>query len=385
MSTRVQWSLVLVTVLGLCVPGSAGAAEAVNDSYSTPRTTPLTISAPGVLANDDCDVCVVVSVDGIFFEGQISFGPDVEGQDPRPDLNSGSGATLTVNSDGSFTYDGSAVASGVDTDSFSYQAEDSRGLSTTASVNITLTEPPANTAPVANDDLYSVELGSVLTVSAPGLLGNDTDADGDPLTVSLVNGEAPSFGSPVPLSHGDLTIQADGSFSYTPDAEAQAGVDEGFTYTASDGTDSSNSAVVGISLTESTTGDTVVRVTFDDVGFVTLDSEIGRSGLDQLDFGAAFGTLAQVGGAGLPPTTGALVLRNTDAASGAEARDVMKGCERMALVAQAQPAKYDLVVEVHSATPGTSFSQGGDGEVIVEVSETRIKCWTARATQGGSS
>jgi hypothetical protein len=283
-----------------------------------------------------------------------------------------------VSSNGSFTYDGSAVSAAVTTDSFSYQAEDSRGLSAEATVTITLTEPPASSPPVANDDLYSVELGSVLTVPAPGVLGNDTDADGDPLAVALVNGSEPSFGSPVPLSHGDLTIQADGSFTYTPNLEAVAGADEGFSYTASDGTSSSNSAFVGISLNASTTGDTVVRVTFGDVGFVALDSEIGRSGIDQLDLGAAFGSVAQVGGANLPPTTGALILRNTVAASAADAREAMKGCERMALVAQAQPAKYDLVVEVHSATPGTSFSQGGDGEVLVEISETRVKCWTDR-------
>jgi hypothetical protein len=380
MKTRAQWSLVLILLLSLCVPGTVRAAETVADSYSTARTTTLAIAAPGILANDDCTACVVASVDGTFFEGQISFGPTPPGGDPQPPLASGSGASLTAHSDGSFTYDGSAVPSGVNTDSFTYQAQDDRGLSTTATVTITLTEPPANFAPEANDDLYSVELGSVLTVPAPGLLGNDTDADGDALSVSLVNGVAPTFNSPVALSQGDLTIQADGSFTYSPNPGAVAGTDESFTYSATDGTDPSNSATVGISLTESPTGDTVVRVTFDDVGFVTVDAEIGLSGLDQLDVGAASGTLAQVGGGGLPPQTGALVLRNSAAAYASDARELFKGCERMALVAQAQPTKYDLVVEIHSATPATTFSQGGDGEVIVDVAETRVTCWTARAT-----
>lgn len=379
MKTRAQWSLVLIVLLGLCAPRTVRAAEAFADSYSTPSNTTLTISAPGILANDDCTACIVQSVEGIFFEGQIVFRPPVEGQDPGPELPSG--ASLTVNSDGSFTYDPTTITGTIpQSDSFRYQAWDDRGLSAEATVTIDLTEPPANFAPVANDDLYSVELGSILSVPAPGLLGNDTDADGDPLTVSLVNGVAPSFGTPVPLSQGDLTMQADGSFTYTPNAEAVAGADEGFTYTASDGTSPSNSAIVGISLTESTTGDTVVRVTFGDVADVIVDAEVGRSGWNQLDFGAAAGTSATVGGAGLPTTTGALVLRNTVAANAGDAREVLKGCERMALVAQAQPAKYDLVVEVHSATPGTTFSVGGDGEVIVEVSETRVKCWTDRIT-----
>lgn len=383
MKTRAPWSLVLVLISAICIPASVRAAEAVGDNYSTPRTAPLTLSAPGILANDDCTNCIVQSVEGIFFEGQIVFRPPVEGQDPGPELPSG--ASLTVHSDGSFTYDPRTlpeIEPPLESDTFRYQAWDDRGLSAEATVTITLTEPPANSAPVANGDQYSVEVGGVLTVSAPGILGNDTDADGDTLTVSLVNGAAPTFGSPIALNQGDLTIQADGSFTYTPNAGAVAGADESFTYTATDGTDSSNSAVVGISLTESPTGDTVVRVTFDDVGFVTLDVEIGRSGLDQLDIGAAFGTMGQVAGAGLPTTSGALVLRNTDFASGADARELFQGCERMALVAQAQPAKYDLVVEIHSATPSTTFSQGGDGEVIVEVSETRVKCWTARVAQG---
>lgn len=372
-------SLALLIALALCMPSVARAAEAFADSFSTPSNTILTISAPGILANDDCTTCIVQSVEGISFEGQIVFRPPVEGQDPGPELPSG--ASLTVNSDGSFTYDPTTISGTIPaSDSFGYQAWDDRGLSTEATVTVTLTEPPANFAPVANDDLYSVELGSVLSVPAPGVLGNDTDADGDPLTVSLVNGVAPSFGTPVPLSQGDLTMQADGSFSYTPNADAVAGADEGFTYTASDGTSPSNSAIVGISLAESTTGDTVVRVTFGDVGDVIVDSEVGRSGWNQLDLGAATGTSATVGGAGLPTTTGALVLRNTVAASAADAREVLKGCERMALIAQAQPAKYDLVVEVHSATPGSTFSQGGDGEVVVEVSETRVKCWTDRVT-----
>ena len=64
----------------------------------------------------------------------------------------------------------------------------------------------------------------MLTVPAPGVLGNDSDPDGDPLTAVLVTGP----------SHGSLTLNANGSFSYTPAADF-AGSDS-FTYRASDGT-----------------------------------------------------------------------------------------------------------------------------------------------------
>ena len=56
------------------------------------------------------------------------------------------------------------------------------------------------------------------------MLANDTDADGDPLTATLVSGPA----------NGTLTLNADGSFVYTPNANFN-GTDT-FTYSVSDGT-----------------------------------------------------------------------------------------------------------------------------------------------------
>ena len=64
----------------------------------------------------------------------------------------------------------------------------------------------------------------MLTVAAPGVLGNDADPDGNPLTATLVTG----------AGHGSLTLNANGSFTYTPAANFN-GTDT-FTYRASDGT-----------------------------------------------------------------------------------------------------------------------------------------------------
>src|SRR5262245_27241484 len=63
--------------------------------------------------------------------------------------------------------------------------------------------------PVANADAYTVNEDTALTVGAPGVLANDTDPQGDPLTAVLVSGP----------SHGTLTLNADGSFTYTPSAD----------------------------------------------------------------------------------------------------------------------------------------------------------------------
>lgn len=94
-----------------------------------------------------------------------------------------------------------------------------------------------NDAPVAVDDTYTTSEDTPLTVVVPGVLGNDTDVEGDTLTAGLVSGPA----------HGTLTLYADGSFIYTPDT-GWLGTDS-FTYAASDGTANSNPATVTLTVT----------------------------------------------------------------------------------------------------------------------------------------
>jgi hypothetical protein len=95
------------------------------------------------------------------------------------------------------------------------------------------TVTPVNDPPVAADDSYDM-YGSSLTVPAPGVLANDTDADGDPLEAVLVD----------PPDDGLVILNDDGSFTYTPGA-GFTGLDS-FTYKANDGTDDSNVATVTI-------------------------------------------------------------------------------------------------------------------------------------------
>jgi CSLREA domain-containing protein len=93
-----------------------------------------------------------------------------------------------------------------------------------------------NDAPVAHDDSRSVNEDQTLNVDAPGVLSNDTDIDSANLTAVKVTDPA----------HGTLTLNSNGSFTYTPDANFN-GSDE-FTYTASDGTDNSNVATATITV-----------------------------------------------------------------------------------------------------------------------------------------
>jgi VCBS repeat-containing protein len=133
---------------------------------------------------------------------------------------------------GSYTYTPALNYNGAD--AFTFQASDGQALSNVATVSITVT--PVNDPPVAGNDSYSVNTGSVITISRPGVLANDTDVDGDPLTAVLVTGPA----------HGTLTLNSDGSFVYAPSA-GYSGIDT-FTYKANDGQADSNVATVSITV-----------------------------------------------------------------------------------------------------------------------------------------
>src|SRR5439155_18327734 len=95
-----------------------------------------------------------------------------------------------------------------------------------------------NRAPVAVADAYSVAQDTTLNVdAASGVLANDTDVDGDSLTAALVTN----------VTHGSLTLNAGGSFSYAPTA-GYSGPDS-FTYRANDGTANSNIATASLTVT----------------------------------------------------------------------------------------------------------------------------------------
>ncbi len=119
------------------------------------------------------------------------------------------------------------------TDSFSYRVRDDQGsLSNVATVTITIRQIPI--APAAVDDNYTVPQGSTLTSN---VLGNDVSPNGLPITAVLATG----------LAHGALVLNADGSFTYTPDP-VYSGLDA-FSYRATDGTLTSGAATVRISVT----------------------------------------------------------------------------------------------------------------------------------------
>lgn len=101
-----------------------------------------------------------------------------------------------------------------------------------------LNVPPedGNVPPVASPDSFQAFEDSTLAVGAPGVLGNDSDPDGDSLTASLLSG----------VSNGSLTLNGDGSFEYTP-ASGFVGT-TGFTYEVVDGAGASDTAAVTLTV-----------------------------------------------------------------------------------------------------------------------------------------
>jgi VCBS repeat-containing protein len=185
------------------------APTATADSYNTTEDVALTVNAPGVLDNDS----------------------DVEGDNLTAALDTDvTNGTLTLSNNGSFTYTPNANFCG--TDSFTYHAND--GQANSGSVTVTLNVACAQDAPVAVNDTYATTQDTELVVTAPGILGNDTDVDGDSLTAVLDSG----------VLTGTLVFNPDGSFTYTPDL-SWTGVAT-FTYHADDGPLNSNTALVTI-------------------------------------------------------------------------------------------------------------------------------------------
>src|SRR5207244_2007882 len=100
------------------------------------------------------------------------------------------------------------------------------------------TLPVCNTPPVSNNDAYTVAEGGTLTVAAPGVLANDTDAEGNPITAILVSG---------PAHASSFNLNADGSFTYVHNGGETTS--DSFTYKANDGSLDGNVATVNITIT----------------------------------------------------------------------------------------------------------------------------------------
>jgi len=177
---------------------------AQEDSYETPSNIDLVIAAPGVLSNDS----------------------DPEGQALVAVLlaEPSNGVLGGLSADGGFVYTPNPGFTGED--QFTYQAQDSNGGSSSpATVRVTVT--PANGAPVATDDVYSLTVnGTLVRDRDHGVLVNDSDPEGE--KIEVLN---PTLVAR-PANAADFQMFPNGGFRYTPNA-GFIGTDQ-FTYQAID-------------------------------------------------------------------------------------------------------------------------------------------------------
>jgi len=162
------------------------APVANNDAYATDEDTPLSIAAPGVLANDS----------------------DPESDPLTAVLDTGvTDGTLTFNTDGSFDYTPDPDFNG--SDAFTYFANDGQADSVAATVTITVNA--LNDPPVANDDTATTSEDTQIDID---VLANDSDVDGnlDPASVNVTSGPANGTTSVDPTT-GVITYTKSGDFN----------------------------------------------------------------------------------------------------------------------------------------------------------------------------
>ncbi len=181
---------------------------AVGNSYSTNEDTLLNVGAPGILANDS----------------------DIDSSSLTATLvdNVGHGA-LTLHANGSFDYTPAPNYYG--SDSFTYKASDGFLDSNVVTVSITVTA--VNDAPVCQDQGTAVVEDGTLSSSVTPC----SDVEGSSLSYAL--------GSSV--THGTLTLYANGAFTYSPALNYNGS--DSFTFTTSDGDLDSNVATLTVTVT----------------------------------------------------------------------------------------------------------------------------------------
>ncbi|MCG8403774.1 MAG: Ig-like domain-containing protein, partial [Phycisphaerales bacterium] len=229
----------------------------IQDTGGAPSGSTLTITINGAndapVANDDGNYQVTKGqtlMINTVPTGLLGNDTDVD-NDPLTELtvtqvggDPANAATFTLNNDGTFTYEHDGV--GMTNVSFQYMANDGDADSNVATVDIEVLFGPA-----ANDDMYTTTLNTALNVNAAdgviqgGAVGAMMDTLGNPAaTLTSFGGGSlggavtdNAAGATVNFGAGSLTMNADGSFDFTPDTNFTGNFTFDYRLTNAAGTD----------------------------------------------------------------------------------------------------------------------------------------------------
>ena len=303
------------------------APVANDDSAITDEDVPVTIV---LLAND-------VEVDGDTLAITTVTTPSI--------------GTTVVNGDNSITYQPLANIFGSDT--FTYTVVDGNGGSDTAVVSVTIAA--VNDAPVAVDDSAFMDAGTAVTIT---VLANDSDIDGDPLTVVTAT-------QPV---NGVVALNLDNSVTYTPTAGFRGS--DSFNYTISDGTGGTDTATVFVSTPIHI--DAYLDLTWLDTSYdPTPISPYAPAGVYTLD--ATFQNTSTVALSDIyfevMILSGGNVLLNADGGPGGVGAILSVPATRLSTDGILQPGEsFDVVFEVGLATPGSfDFFVDAYGQEVMRI------------------
>ncbi|MFC7474898.1 Ig-like domain-containing protein [Dankookia sp. GCM10030260] len=259
---------------GVTAPAGPGYAApvGVGDAYTIGQGHTLAVAAgSGLLANDTYAGTATLSA-------LLVSGP--------------AHGSLALGADGAFTYVPAPGFAG--TDGFTYQ--DSDGLLTSATTQVTLTVTPANRAPMAAADSFSGTAGVALSLPASTLLANDTDADGNALALTAVGGATNG-------TVGLATVNGALSVTFTGAAVGTGS----FTYTVSDGQGGTATGQVSVSLAAPSTASVYTS---------------GTAGADLYDFALRLNPQQVSGNAGNDTVIGGIA---NDTINGGDGSDVLNG------------------------------------------------------------
>ena len=283
--------------------GGSGGAYTVSVTATDPGGLSVTRTFTWTVANPP----PVAGNDAVTTAEDTPVGGSVAGNDSDPDgdpltytlVTGPTKGSITFNTDGTYSYQPAPNVSGTDT--FVYQVSDGQGGTAQATVTITIT--PVNDPPVAVDDPNSFTIPEEGSVTIRPL-ANDSDVEGDPLTITAIDGQAISVGQTVAVTGGTVTLNGDGSLTFTA-ATDYSGMPS-FTYTISDGAATAMATVSGtvtpvndapvntLPASLSGTEDVDLPIT----GLSIFDSDAGNAPV-RVTLSVPVGTLTTVAGAGI--------------------------------------------------------------------------------------